>query len=519
VRRAQRALAAAESKYGAGALDEALALLISAEAGTVDDVSSARGHLLRAQIAFASHRGSDAPPLLLRAARELEAIDPTLARTTYLDALSAARFAGPLARAADVVTVSKAALAGAPPPPRPRPPDLLLQGLAMQSIEGYAVGAPILKEALGAFRDEPELPPQEARWLMLACWAAADLWDDDTWTLLAKRELTRVRDAGALTALPLVLSMLSYIHAVSGELDQAEALLDEIRVTTEATGTPSQPYVALWVAALRGREAEVSQLIETTTRDAQARGEGFALYVTEHVSAVLNNGLGRYEKAVDALRRQVVDPAYSDGSPRPMAELIEAAVRCGDHPLAELALERLAVTTQAAGTNWGLGVEAVSRALLSHGDTAEQLYRDGIERLGHTRRRVTFARAHLLYGEWLRRERRRADAREQLRTALEMFTGMGAEAFVGRAERELRATGEQARKRTVETRDDLTPREAQIARMASEGLSNADIGARLFISQTTVAYHLRNAFSKLNVQSRYQLVEALPDSHTGPGSP
>jgi DNA-binding CsgD family transcriptional regulator len=516
--RAPRALAAAESKYGAGALDEALALLTAAEAGTLDDLSRARGHLLRAQIAFASHRGSDAPPLLLRAAREFEPIDPTLTRTTYLDALTAARFAGPLAHAADVVAVSEAALAGVPLPRRPRPPDLLLQGLALQSVEGYGVGAPILKQALRAFRDEPELPPHEARWLTLACWAAADLWDDDTWALLAKRELTRARDAGVLTALPLALSMLSFIHAVSGELDRAEALLDELRVTTEATGMPSHPYVALWVAGLRGREVEVSHLIETITSDALARGEGFALYVTAHVSAVLNNALGRYEQAVDALRRQAVDPASSDGSPRPMAELIEAAVRSGDSPLAQRALERLAMTTQATGTNWGLGVEAVSRALLSHGEAADRHYREGIERLRRTCRRVTFARAHLLYGEWLRRERRRADAREHLRTALEMFTGMGADAFAARAERELLATGEQVRKRTMETRDELTSREAQIARLASEGLSNPEIGARLFISQTTVAYHLRHVFSKLNIASRHQLAQALPDRHAGLGS-
>ncbi|HEX4760074.1 MAG TPA: AAA family ATPase, partial [Thermoleophilaceae bacterium] len=262
--RAQRALAAAQTKYEAGALDDALTLLATAESGALGELERARVDLLRAQIAFTSRRGSDAPPLLLKAARELEAVDPDLARATYLEALSAARFAGPLGRGAGVVEVSEAALAGPQPPQPPRPPDLLLQGLAVLFTEGYAAGPPILKEALSAFRRESVLPPREARWLPLACQAAADVWDDVTWRLLSTRELERARETGALTAMPLVLSTLSYIHAISGELAAAEALLDEIKAATEATGIPSHPYVALWIAALRGREAELSELIDTT---------------------------------------------------------------------------------------------------------------------------------------------------------------------------------------------------------------------------------------------------------------
>jgi ATP/maltotriose-dependent transcriptional regulator MalT len=292
----------------------------------------------------------------------------------------------------------------------------------------------------------------------------------------------------------------------------AESLLEEIRAATEATGIPAHSYVALWVAALRGREAELSPLIESTVSEAVERGEGFALYVTEHVRAVLYNGLGRYDVALAALRRQAVDPAYSGDSPRPMAELIEAAVRCGQRQLAERALDRLTEITRASGTEWALGVEARCRALLCEGDTAENLYREAIDRLGRTRLRVQFARAHLLYGEWLRRERRRVDAREQLRTALEMFTSMGTEAFAARAERELLATGERVRKGGVETRDDLTAQEAQVARLARDGLSNADIGERLFISQHTVAYHLRKVFSKLDISSRNQLGRVLADT-------
>ena len=293
----------------------------------------------------------------------------------------------------------------------------------------------------------------------------------------------------------------------------AESLLDEIRAATEATGIPSHNYVALWVAALRGREDELARLVKTTATDGLARGEGTALGIARRATAALNNGLGRYDVALAAVREAVdVEPFDELGSPRTMPELIEAAVRCAEHPLAERALERLAESTRAGGTDWGLGVEARSRALLTCGDTADHLYREAIERLGRTGNRLQLARTHLLYGEWLRREHRRLDARAQLRTALEMFTSMGAEAFVGRAERELLATGERVRKPSIETTDALTPQEAQIARLARDGLSNAEIGGRLFISQHTVAYHLRKVFSKLDITSRSQLARVLPES-------
>jgi DNA-binding CsgD family transcriptional regulator len=517
--RAQRALAAARTKYEAGALEDALALLHIADAGAHRAGQRARVDLLRAQIAFASRRGSDAPLLLLEAARKLERTDPKIARATYLDALSAARFAGPLARGADLVTVSQAALAGPAPAPAPRPSDLLLQGLAIQITRGYAAGAPLLKAAVSAFDRETALPPGEARWLSSALWAAADLWDDHTFRRLTSRELERAREVGALTAIPLALSLLGWINATSGELAAAEWALDEIRSASDATGTPAQPYVALWIAAMRGREAETLDLMAAATNEAAARGEGYAMFVTEHATAVLYNGLGRYSEALAALRRQAVDPSYRDGSPRPMAELVEAADRSGERQLARLALERLVETTSAAGTDWAQGIEARSRALLSDGDAAEVLYRDAIERLSRTTMRVQLARAHLLYGEWLRRERRRREARQQLRTALEMFTSMGTEGFADRSQRELSATGERARKRNVETREDLTPQQMQIARMARDGLSNAEIGARLFVSQSTVAYHLRNVFSKLNIASRHQLAEMLSERSNAQPTP
>ncbi len=509
--RAERALAAARTKYEAGALDDSLALLATAESGGVDDLQRARLNLLRAQITFAAQRGGDAPRLLLDAARELEAVDPDGGRTTYLEAFAATRLAGTLARGTDLVELSKAALAGPAPHRPPRPTELLLQGMATLHIDGHAAAAPIFKAALSAFREDAAVPPEESRWLLLACRAAWDLWDEESYRLLATRELQRARDAGALTATPLLLSTISNIHVVCGELSTAESLLDELRATTAATGIVAHRYVEILVAALRGREPELSALIEDFTKDAEARGEGFALAFARQACAVLYNGLGRYEEAFAAVREAVDVAPYSELSmPSAVAELVEAAARAGERRIAERALERLTLSTRPSGSDWALGVEARSRALLSNGDAAERLYQEAIERLRRTRVRVQLARTHLLYGEWLRRERRRLDAREQLRTALELFTSMGAEAFAARAERELMATGERVRKRRIETREQLTAQEIQIARFARDGLSNADIGARLFISQHTVAYHLRKVFAKLDITSRSQLDRVLP---------
>ncbi len=512
VRRARRALAAAQTKYEAGALDDAVALLATADAAGGDDLQRARVHLLRAQIAFAIQRGGDAPALLLQAARELEPVDPDRARTTYLEALEASWFAGGLARGADVVEVGRAALGPAPRRP-PRPTDLLLQGVATLLTEGHVAAAPILKTAVSAFRAEADLPPEESRWLSLACRAAGDVWDEESWRLLATRELQRARDVGALTATPLLLSALSYIHVLCGELSTPEALRDEIRATIAATGIPAHRYVEMWVAALRGREAELSALAEDFTADAKARGEGFAVAFAAQARAVLYDGLGRYEEAFAAVREAVDVAPYSELSTQSaVAELVEAAARAGERRIAELALERLTLTTGPSGGDWALGVEARSRALPIDGDAAERLYEEAIERLGRTRVRVQLARTHLLYGEWLRRERRRLDARAQLRTALDLFTSMGAEAFAARAERELLATGERVRKRQIETREQLTAQEIQVARLARDGLSNREIGARLIISPHTVAYHLRKVFLKLDISSRNQLDRVLSEA-------
>jgi DNA-binding CsgD family transcriptional regulator len=407
--------------------------------------------------------------------------------------------------------VAEAVRAGPPPPQVPRPPDLLLHGLAVRFTEGYPAGAPILKQALSAFRGGADLRLEDVRWLWFACWAAADLWDDETWDVLSARQLDLVRSAGALSAIPFVLTARSAVHLVSGDVHTAASQVDEIRAVSDATGIAAPAYGPLWLAALRGRDAEVSYLVDTAVSEAVARGEGFALADAELVRAILYNGLGRYEAAVLVFGPGGERSYDVNTPPRAVAEVIEAAVRCGRYELASGPLDRLAVMARASGTDWVLGIEARSRALLSEGGGAEDLYREAIERLAHTRLRLELARAHLLYGEWLRRERRRVDAREQLRTALEMFSSMGTEAFAGRVERELLASGEHLRKRNAPTQDELTQQEVQIRRLAREGLSNSEIGARLFVSQHTVAYHLRKVFSKLDITSRGQLRRALPD--------
>jgi len=508
-RRAQRALAAAQTKFQAGAVDDALDLLGIAESGTaVDDHVRAHVHLLRGQIAFALRRGSNATPLLLAAARELEAVDPTLARATYLDALSAAVFAGRLAHGDDVVTVSEAALAGPAMPPAPRPSELLLHGLSVRFTEGYAAGAPLIKEAVSAFQHQDVLSGEDARWLWFAGLVALFMWDDAGWAVLSTRQLEFVRQTGALSTLPFVLTDRSTVYAFLGDLRTAALLDEELSAATEATGIVTARAGRLALASLRGREAEFSELARATVGEAQAQGEGLALTITEFLSGALYNGLGRYDAALAAAA-----PSEHHHREGPaiwaLTEVVEGAVRCGQTERASRAFERVEATTSAAGTDWGLGIEARLRALLSTGDEADDLYREAIARLGRTTIRVQLARTHLLYGEWLRRARRRLDAREQLRTAYELFRDFGVEAFAERARLELEATGERARKRTSDTRDELTAQETQIARLAAEGNTNREIAERLFISASTVEYHLRKAFRKLDVKSRTQLAGRL----------
>jgi DNA-binding CsgD family transcriptional regulator len=505
-RRADRALAAAQAKVQAGAFEAAVQLLGMAEAAPLDEFQRARVDLLRAQLAFAANRGSDAPPLLLRAAKRLEPIDADLARDTYLDALNAALFAGRLASPGGwPQDVSQAARAAPRPSHPPRASDLLLDGLAANFSDGHAAGLPLLRRALSAF-DRETSAAEDLRWLFLACTAAIHQRDDARWDTLSRRHVRLTREAGALSELPLALIQRVYALLFAGELAAAASLVEEVQVVTEATGTRLAPYGDLALAALRGRESEFSDLATTTKDEVVQRGEGLGIGLTDWATAVFYNGLGHYQNAMAAAEEASeyladVSVTVNWG----LVELVEAAVRCELPGRATDAMRRLSESTSASGSDWALGVEARSRALVSEGESADRLYRVAIERLGRTRMGAELARAHLVYGEWLRRENRGVDAREQLRVAHEMFTDMGMEGFADRARRELLATGETVRKRTVDTLADLTAQEAQIAKLARNGRTNQEIGGQLFISPRTVEWHLSNVFTKLGITSRKDL--------------
>ena len=399
-------------------------------------------------------------------------------------------------------------------PRAPQPPggnDLLLDGLAVLLTEGNAAGTPMLRRALKAFRDGA-LTDEGFQWLPLACSMARDIWDDESWYALSTRLIEHARHAGALTVLPPALLMGVPIRLLAGELAVAVSLAQEAEAVGRATAKPVGPYGRMVLTAWTGREAEACQVTATATREMAARGEGQWLTAAHWVTAVLNNGFGRYDEALVAAeqgRSQYPDELGLAVSS--MAELIEAAARSGQPERAAGAMRHLSEATATAGSDWALGIQARSRALLSDGESAECLYREAIDRLGRTRVRVELARAHLVYGEWLRRQNRRVDARDQLRTAYEMLTAMGIDGFAERARRGLLATGETVRKRTVETAGQLTGQEAQIARLASEGNTNPEIGAQLFLSPRTVEYHLHKAFRKLGISSRRELRRALPN--------
>jgi DNA-binding CsgD family transcriptional regulator len=507
--RAARALAAAEAKQQAGALDDALALVSSAATGPLDDVQRAQVDVLRARVSFAADRGSEAPTLLLSAAKRLEPLDGAAARGIYLDALTAAFFAGGLGGDVDARQVAAAARAAPPPASPAHAADLLLDGLVALITDGAAAGTPVLRKAVRAFANDEIGTEEGLRWLWLAGRVAVYIWDYENSDALTQRQVRVGRESGALTVLPVSLSSRASVELYAGNLADASSLIAEANAITDATDGRNVPYAPLALAAFRGREPDASRLIHATTEDSLARGEGMGLTLAQWATALLHNGLARYDVALAAAEQVAEDPHELWFSPLTMLELIEAATRSGRNDRAARALEVLSETTRASGTPWARGIEARSRALLAEGVVAETLYREAIRHLGPTRLRVDLARTHLLYGEWLRRERRRIDARTQLRTAHELFSEFGMEAFAERARVELEATGEHARKRTVATRGDLTPQEAQISGLVAQGHTNREIAAQLFISPNTVEYHLRKVFRKLDVKSRTQLARRL----------
>jgi DNA-binding CsgD family transcriptional regulator len=509
-RRSGRALAAAQASLQAGALAAATDLVYMAATGPLDELQQARAALLRGQIAFASGGGSDAPALLVKAAKQLESLDAALARQTYLDAWLAAVFAGRFAGAGDLHEVSRAA-GSAPSATMPRPSDLLLDGLAVLVTEGRARAAPVLRRAARAFADDEITMEERLRWGFLAVVAALMVWDEQCWHAIEVRQLQSCREAGLLAQLVIFVNSMAILMTWRGDFAAAASLVAEAEAIAAATGTRFAPFAAVWLAGFRGAETDAAKLIEAVITDAQAAGQGLGIQAPQRVSAILYNGLGRYETALARARQASEQAPELFESMWALPELIEAASRTGQTQLAADALGRLAKATSVDQTDWGQGICARSRALLSDGEDAEGLYREAVDRLSRTGFRPELARAHLLYGEWLRREGRRADARAQLRTAHDMFGAIGMEAFTERARRELLATGETVGTRIVAVHDQLTPQEAQIARLARDGLSNPEIGAQLFISARTVEWHLRKVFTKLEISSRRQLARAVPD--------
>ncbi len=503
--RASRALAAAQAKALAGAPEAARRLLLTAEAGPLGAIEHAQVDMIRAQVAYSQNRGSDAPALLLRAARRLEPLDLSLARRTHLDAVLAAHFAGRLARGSLRETAEAARRV---PPAAERSPasDLLLDGLAMAYLDGYTAAAATLRQAVSAFRGPAATLDEQLRWLWPAAHVAMALWDDESYEVLSARHIELGREAGVLAVLPTAMTTRIVASAFTGQLTAAEELIGEMRVLTDAIGIPAPPYGPLFVSAWRGREAAASAVIDTAVREFAASGEGAVLAFADYARAVLGNGLGRYEDALiaatatDSFEVEGIT-IYTQG----LAELIEAAARAGAPERAADALGRLVGMAEASGTDWAAGIRARSQALLSTDDAAEAFYREAVERLGRTRIRPQLARAHLVYGEWLRRQGRRADARRELRQAHGMFDDMGIDAFSARARRELTAAGEEVRSATVARPHDLTSQETRIAKLARDGLTNQEIGSQLYLSARTVEWHLRKIFGKLGITSRRQL--------------
>ena len=513
--RVRRLVAAAHATRDAGALDTTLQLLTVAEAGARSPLVAAEIEYLRGEIAFDQRRVADAARLLGGAAKRLEPLDPALARATHLEALGAATWAADLNNPGALVAAAEAARAAPPAPDPPGPVDVVLDALALRLTDGYAAAAPALEHALGTVLALDAPARDVGRWLWLTGMRATglialELWDADAWHALASRQVRVARDAGALVQLQFALNFLARNHLSCGELSEAAILIEEEQAIAQALGETAVGYEEMLLAAWRGDEPLASELIERMMQAASARGLGRMVDLAIYAKAVLCNGIGRYEAARDAARAVFAHRDHLALGLFVVTELAEAASRTGDPALVRDVLDWLSERTSVTRSDWLLGIDARVRALASEGEAAEAAYRESIACLGRTRVRLELARGHLLYGEWLRRERRRVDAREQLRSAEELFGAIGAHGFAERTRHELLATGATARKRRDDARGDLTPHEEHIARLAIAGRTNPEIGAELFISPRTVEWHLKNVFVKLGISSRRGLRDALP---------
>jgi DNA-binding CsgD family transcriptional regulator len=506
--RARRALAAAETAWQAGDTDGAVRGVVVAEAGPLDQLGRARAAFLRARIDSDSDE-DDAARRLFEAGRRLEPLDIELARDAYLEALEATiRLSRTPGR--DALEVARAAVA-ARRTDAPRPTDLLMDGITARVTDGLAAAEPRLRRAVTALADDVSSTGLGVAAGWLASQAACMLWEDDLRKTIVERHVRIARNAGARPLLGQALTQRIEIHLREGELVEADAVMRELDSAAGPAAGEASRQVAMLTAAYRGRDEDARRLIAEARTASSPASRGAGAFLIEFAELLLDNGLGRYADALHSSRCALEDSEAVGWAHWALPELVEAAARAGAVDEAATALRRLGESARISGTDLALGLAARSRALLSDGPEAEQSYVEALALLGRTHLRPELARAHLLYGEWLRRENRRVDARAQLRAAHEQFTSIGMEAFAQRAHRELEATGEKARKRTAETRDELTAQECQIARMARDGLSNPEIGARLFLSPRTVEWHLRKIFVKLGITSRFALGDALPE--------
>jgi DNA-binding CsgD family transcriptional regulator len=510
-RRARLMLASAESKHDAVARHGAVAMMADIDVGQLDEMEQARLERLSARAVLTARSGGEAPQLLLRAARRLEPLSAPLARDTYLDAFAAAMIIGPHALGDSWPELARSALEASSRWESADPDSLLLRGLALQVSDGYTIAVPTLRRALRGFLAVPVPTGDTSAALWLACRTAMNLWDDGSWHQLAGRMVRSARDGGALTASPLSALVASTI--LRGDFGEAASLIEETNMITARTGSVVSMHGPMALAAWQGRDplTAVPDQVAAITPGAAATG-GTVSTIGSYTTALYYNGIGRYQEALTAASIASERSGALGFALWALPELVEAAVRSGEGEAAAAGLERLRAITGPSGTDWALGVEARCHALVladQRDPAAEERYAESIDRLVRTGMATHLARSRLLYGEWLRRGKRRIDARAQLRVAREMFTRMGADSFASRAERELAATGERVRKRDVQPVLELTPQEAQIARLASEGQSNPEIAAQLFLSPRTVEYHLHKIFTKLDIASRGQLARAL----------